>query len=116
MSNTEDHQVFHVGTFRRCDLCFGDIITDASAHSWTSASTRPLDTSFADGTDRHQPGFATNTTASSIATLPPCSASFTAQSGKLDFPQCYQRKSATLRTQDFAKDKTEKHIPTDCDC
>jgi pimeloyl-ACP methyl ester carboxylesterase len=31
-------------------------------------------------------------------------------------PPSLQRKSATLRTQDFAKDKTEKHIPTDCDC
>jgi hypothetical protein len=116
MSSIENHQVFHVGTFGGCCVCFGDIIAYASTHPWTSASTCSLDTSFTDGANRSQSKLATHAATASIATLPSRSASFAPKSCKCDFPQCFQRKSATFRTKDFAKDETEKHLPTNCGC
>jgi hypothetical protein len=116
MSDFENNQVLHVSTFRGCYLCFGDIITDASTHSWTSAFTRSLDTAFTNGTNRYYPGFTTNATVASIATLPSRSTSFATEGCKFNFSQCYERKFATFRTQDLAKDKAEKHISTDSDC
>jgi hypothetical protein len=102
MSGIKDHQVLDASTFGWSGLRFGDLVTDASAHSGSRPSTRTLDPSVSDGAYRNQPGFTSYSTTTPFPAIPSRITTISTQGRKLDFPQCHQRQSTKVRAQDCA--------------